>query len=211
VYLAQGQSTGAIDIADMSNPNNLQVVASLPNTTAEGLIRVVGSGSQAHLVAVNGLAGKLVIFNVAIPSNPVQVGEIAVPGLTDFEVWQNRLYVVYKPSSTVSAAVYDLSNPASPQQLFAVTGLSWQYNNVTGIGDYIIASSSANETTDLPVLAYDITHPTTPATFPIEPPNGSWFQETELDSAVLDAGSKVVFYRAAWGRLSRTSIPKSCF
>lgn len=210
-YLAQAQSTGGVDLADMSNPSSLQVVNTLQNTGANGLIRIVGSGSGAHLLTVDLTGNNLLVFNVSNPAQAGQVAQLSFPGIKDFEVWQNRLYVVYKPSSTVSASVYDISNPASPQQLFNVSGLSWQYNNVTGIGDYLVVSSSSNETTDLPVRAYDITHPTTPVSFPIEPPGGSWFQETEQDTVVYDGGTSLYFYRAAWGRASRTGIPKSCF
>lgn len=210
-YLAQAQSTGGVDLADMSNPSSLQVVNTLQNTGANGLIRIVGSGSGAHLLTVDLTGNNLLVFNVSNPAQAGQVAQLSFPGIKDFEVWQNRLYVVYKPSSTVSASVYDISNPASPQQLFNVPGLSWQYNNVTGIGDYLVVSSSSNETTDLPVRAYDITHPTTPVSFPIEPPGGSWFQETEQDTVVYDGGTSLYFYRAAWGRASRTGIPKSCF
>lgn len=211
-YLAQRMSTGGVDIADVTDPNNPRVVATLPNTTPNDLIRVVGTRNNAHLITesrLNNSLGGIQVFNVANPRSPVMVARIPLDVL-DFDTSQNRLFVVHRNAGTSSVAAYDLSNPSSPRLLRSVTELSWQYNNVTGVGDYLVASSSANETGELPIRVYNVAGSDPPLTFPIEPLGGSWVQQSELDTVVYDAGDALVLYRAAWAVASATVIPKRC-
>ncbi len=210
-YLAKEQSTGGIDIAEISNTGDVRVISSLPDTTARGLIRVIYLNNNIYLITVNSLENSLLFFDIKNPLNPVLVAQLNTPKLKDFDVWQDRLYVIYKPDSTVTASVYNIKNLPNYSEIFSSTGLAWQYNNVTGIGDYLIVSSSANETINLPVRAYYTGNQPYFITFPITPPNGDWFQETEQDTVVYDNGANLYFYRAAWGRASYTIVQKVCF
>lgn len=214
-YLARRDSTMSIDLADMSDPNALRVVATLPNTGPGGLIRIVGAGSSAYLITTHLNGDGILVFNVANPQSPMLAAQITLRGVSDFDTSQNRLFVVHSVRmrdrpATSSVAAYDLSDPSSPRLLRAVEGLPWQYNNVTGVGNYLIVSTSANETAELPIRVYDVTRTDPPLTFPIEPLGGTWLYQTEQDTVVYDAGDALVLYRAAYNAASVTVIPKSC-
>jgi hypothetical protein len=218
-YLAQENSTGGIDIAEISDPLNPRFLTTLPDTSANGLIRIFSSPDRVYLITTSLMRGNLLIYDVSDPSNPILSSSITLcdtnsqSGILDFDLSQNRVFVIYRPQreAIVNAAVYEISNPSNPQRIFLVDNMNWQYNNITGIQEFVIIGSSANETADLPVYVYNINFPESPLLITITPPNNDWFQETELDITAAATETSLIFYRAAFIRASTTIIKKSCF
>lgn len=218
-YLAQQNSTGGIDIADMSNPSSIKVVSTLPDTVAPSHIRKVEINNTTYLVTPALYYDSIIIFKMENPAQPNEMSRIllcdnsTISRIYDFDTHNYYLYVVYRPtsSSESQAAIYDLSDPSSPKRLLFISNLDWRYNNVTGYDNYIIISSSHNETPELPIQIYSTKFPNKPFKFHIEPPNNDWLEETELDTIVYyNSSSNIVFYRAANIRASYSIIPKIC-
>jgi len=212
--LCSGGGDGSVEIADITDPRNPQVVSSLPDTSVQGLLRRFVINNRTYIITNDLFIDKILIYDVTIPSSPTKVTSIelcdtsTVSAIHDFEVSGERLYVVYRPnqSTSVSASVYNLRDPASPQRIFYINNLSWQYSNITGTGDYVIVSNSSGSV-NVPVVVYDINNPDKPISFNIEPE----LYMAEADTVVLQNSNSLFFYRAASAYASLTRIPLDCF
>ncbi|MCX7944173.1 MAG: hypothetical protein N2746_06655 [Deltaproteobacteria bacterium] len=211
-------SNTEIEIADMSDPTNIKVVSTLPGTSPIPIIRTIYLSNSVYLVTAGTVPPYgLVIFDVSNPFQPVEVNRISTDdmyGITDFEVWNNRVYCLGRPknaSTIISVGAFDIESPSNVKKVFSTGGLDWRYMNISGFGDYLVISGSSATSNDLPIIVYDLKQVNRPVNFTIEPPNGDWLYESEMDTLLFEKGSSLIFYRAAYKRMSYTVITKGCF
>lgn len=167
--LQQGTET---QVVDLSNPYNLQVIATIPGGSHNGFVYESGGNKyyySAHQgVSIQGFSAPVTIWNVNNPANPVQVGIWDPPGNTqthDIYVQDDICYAACLAGTTSLQGTYiiDVSNPANPTQIgFAPTGPSshacWLYN-APGGEKFLI---EANETSGGHIRIYNVTDPANP-------------------------------------------------
>lgn len=154
VYTVNGGGSGSGGIVDISDPNNPQVVGSFPS-------------SHNIFIADNGYMYSeypgLRIFDLnPDPTNPQLVWHNPTGDGHDAAVIGDRLYDFHGSSGTF---IYDVSNPASPQLLGAITDPSIFYHHsgwVSEDGQFLFICDELAMHPRADISVWDISNPGNP-------------------------------------------------
>ncbi|MAG58807.1 MAG: hypothetical protein CMJ83_21165 [Planctomycetes bacterium] len=160
------KQSGGTQIVDLSNPNSIQVVATITGSAHNGFVYENGPGAPLYLQARNGAnPANLRIYDISNPAAPIYRGAWNPPSGDTHDVYaQDGLaYVNVLFGNAEGTYIIDISNPVAPTQVgFVPTGdwshSCWMYN-APGNQKYLL---ECNETGDGHALIYNVTNPAAP-------------------------------------------------
>ncbi|NOK60000.1 MAG: hypothetical protein GFH27_549291n193 [Chloroflexi bacterium AL-W] len=134
-----------LDTSDTIKPRLLghYAISSIHQFQIQGSMAYIGNSSEVHII------------DVSDPRNPLLVNQIEVPTARAMQILEDRMYV-YSDSSGFRQAdlfIFDISNPAEPQQMerIRLEGL-FGINDLGVIDDQIyVLTSYTNANEDIPV------------------------------------------------------------
>lgn len=146
VYLAAGYQ--GFKILDASNPQQLTLIATVPETTGYEVGGVEVNGSHAYVAHYG--AG-FHVFDVADPANPINVGNLQIPS-SNVRVFGSRAYL----ANGIRLVLVDVTDPASPIE----TGSVYLPSRVVDMVEYGTTVFAATEYRGLQIV--NVSDPTQP-------------------------------------------------
>lgn len=136
-YLYFSAGFDGVIILDLSDPTNPDYISSMNGGTKN--LNVTVSNDKAYVID----AAKIVIFDVANPAMPVELGSHNIPGLNalDLAVAGNHLITAYDREGL---RVVDATDPANPQEVYHFEQLVYAPGRLAISGDHLITLDYEN-------------------------------------------------------------------
>lgn len=204
-YAYVSHSSGSMSIINISTPSSPSVTGTLSNANFYTPNGIAASGNYAYVTGKNGSStGSLSIVNVTNKSAPVYVSSItggsstSLEGLNDVTRSGNYLFVTQSNgrNSTNYITTYDISNPASPVEIYetGIDGFSGANCNKIYIGSSrTVCTGSSDSSVYLFDSSAQNTLMSTPlATIASSDANSLWGMDVGGNyAAAIDGGEKL--------------------